>query len=116
MLGRRNDTTDADVDDDDDDADDANDPNDTNDAIEREWETIISVENWTKVSLERFSDFKRTGSEMFNKTLVPFLEKKKLFLEMRGGKLPNSVTFNEFCDSWKRVQILLSTRLESSEG
>ena len=62
MLGRRNDTTGADVDDD--------------DAIEREWKTIISVENWTKVSLERFSDFKRTGSEMFNKTLVPFLGKK----------------------------------------
>ena len=103
MLGRRNDTTGAD---DDDDADDA---------IEREWKTIISVENWTKVSLERFSDFKRTGSEMFNKTLVPFLE-KKTFFRTRGEKLPNSVTFNELCDSWMRVQILLSTRLESSEG
>ena len=71
MLGRRNDTTGAVAVTDDDD--------DTDDAIEREWKTIISVENWTKVSLERFSDFKRTGSEMFNKTLVPFLEKKTFF-------------------------------------
>ena len=78
MLGRRNDPTGADVDDDDDDDDDADD-DDNADAIEREWKTIISVENWTKVSLERFSDFKRTGSEMFNKTLVPFLEKKTFF-------------------------------------